>query len=201
MREILIATRNKGKVPEIAAGLAGLGLEFKSVLDVPALEGFEPEETGNTFEANAEIKAAEYGAKAHMITIADDSGLEIDALHGEPGIRSARYVEGADVDRYRAVLAKMQDIPDERRTARFVSVIALYDPEADKVLTTRGECAGRILHEPKGEHGFGYDPIFFADGIGKTFGEATLEEKQSVDHRGKALLQMRAMIEREYPHN
>lgn len=199
MREILIATRNKGKIPEMAAGLADLGFSFKGVLDLPELEGFEPDETGTTFEENAEIKAREYGAKARMITIADDSGLEIDALGGEPGIRSARYVRGSDSDRYYAVLDKMKDVPDEERTARFVSAIVLYDPETNKLFTVRGECGGRILREPRGGRGFGYDPIFLADGIGKAFGEATLEEKQSVDHRGKALAQMRAILEREYP--
>ncbi len=198
MRNILIATRNAGKIPEIALGLHGLPFTPVSVQDVPAIDSFEPDESGETFEDNAELKAREYGKKAGMLTLADDSGLEIDALAGEPGVRSARYVEGTDIDRYRAVLEKMRDVPDDERTARFVSVVAVYDPVSDMIATTRGDCHGRIEREARGARGFGYDPIFFADELEKTYAEATLQEKMSVDHRSKALVAMREILLRKF---
>lgn len=194
MRELLIATRNMGKFPEMVNGLSGLPFAMKSAREVAALDSFEPEETGATFEENAILKATEYGEKAGMLTIADDSGVEVDALGGEPGVKSARYVAGSDTDRYEAVLTKMVDVPNEKRTARFVSVIAVYDPLTKKIETTRGECTGHVLREPRGERGFGYDPIFYVDEIGKTFAEASLEEKQRIDHRGKALKLIREQL-------
>lgn len=194
MRELLIATRNKGKFPEMIAGLQGVPCTFLSANDVPALEGFEPDETSDSFEGNALLKAREYGEKAGMLTIADDSGVEIDALGGAPGVRSARYVEGSDLDRYRAVLDKMREVAKGQRGARFVSVIAIYDPATKKEAIVRGECLGEILKEPRGEHGFGYDPIFFVPEISKTFAEATIEEKASVDHRGRALRQAKEIL-------
>lgn len=195
MRELLIATRNKGKYPEMVNLLTGLPFTFKNPDDVPELSGFDADETGETFEANAEIKAREYGKRAGMLTIADDSGVCIDALGGEPGVRSARYAEGTDKARYEVVLEKMREVPEGDRAAQFVSVIAVYDPLTDRIVTTRGQCAGHILFDPRGERGFGYDPIFHVDEIGKTYAEATLEEKQSVDHRSKAMHQMRTILE------
>lgn len=194
MRELLIATRNKGKFPEMIAGLQGTPFTFLSANDVPTLAGFEPDETSDTFEGNALLKAREYGEKAGMLTIADDSGVEIDALGGAPGVRSARYVEGSDADRYRAVLDKMKDVPDDQRGARFVSIIAIYDPLTKKEIAVRGECMGEILRAPRGEHGFGYDPIFFVPEISKTFAAASIEEKASIDHRGRALRQAKELL-------
>lgn len=194
MREMLIATHNKGKIPEMENGLSGLDFRFLTMDDTDIDPSFRVDEVGETFEGNALIKAFICGKKSGKLTIADDSGVEIDALGGEPGVMSARYAEGTDKKRYEIVLEKMQNVADEKRTAKFVSVIALYDPVSDKVRTTRGECLGRITREPKGERGFGYDPIFFADELGKTYAEATLEEKQSVDHRGKALKKMRELL-------
>lgn len=198
MRDILIATKNRGKFPEIAAGLRELPFTAMSALEVPELENFEPEETGATFEENAIIKAKAYGQKSGILTIADDSGLEIDALGGEPGVRTARYVPGSDKDRYMAVLEKMKDVPDGKRGAKFVSVIAVYDPKTKKVATTRGECVGHIAQEPKGDRGYGYDPIFYVDEIRKTYAEATLGEKMSIDHRGKALKLIRDVLQKDF---
>ncbi|MDB5238422.1 MAG: non-canonical purine pyrophosphatase [Candidatus Kaiserbacteria bacterium] len=199
MRELLIATRNKGKVPEMAAALAGLPFTLMSVDDVPALEGFDVEETGTTFEENALLKAKQYGDKSGKLTIADDSGLEVDALEGAPGVYSARYVLGTNVDRYNALLKNMNDIQDDReRGAQFHSTIAVYDPTTGRSITTEGICRGRILRAPVGEHGFGYDPIFYVDELGATFGEASLEEKQSVDHRAKAIKKMRELLLGEF---
>lgn len=198
MRDLLVATRNKGKVDEFRAFFKDSAFKILSLDEAGVDADFEPEETGTTFEENAEIKAREYGKKAQMLTIADDSGICVDALGGEPGVRSARYAEGTDKTRYEVVLDKMKDVPDDNRAATFVSVIAVYDPSSDRMMTTRGECLGHVLREARGEGGFGYDPIFFVDEIGKTYAEATLEEKQSVDHRGKALRLMREQLEQEY---
>lgn len=198
MRQLLIATRNKGKVEEIAAFLKDMPYAPRSVNDLSALEGFEPEESGSTFEENALIKAREYGKRAGMLTLSDDSGLEIKALGGEPGVRSARYVPGSDEDRYKAVLQKMQGIAEGKRGARFVSVIAVYDPTSDSQATARGESLGSIAKEASGDRGFGYDPIFISDELGKTYAEATLEEKMSVDHRGRALAQMKDIMQKMF---
>jgi XTP/dITP diphosphohydrolase len=198
MRDLLVATRNKGKLEEFKGFFAGTQFRVLSLDDVGVERSFEPEETGETFEANAKIKAREYGTKAGMLTIADDSGLCVDALGGKPGVRSARYVEGTDADRYRRVLKEMEDIAEGKRTAQFVSVLVVFDPAAGRLLTTRGESGGHIRREPRGERGFGYDPIFFSDEIGKTYAEAAVEEKTSVDHRGKALKKMKEILVAEF---
>lgn len=187
MRELLIATHNHGKLEEFKNYLSDVHVKLLTMDDTDIDPKFRVDEAATTFEGNALIKAFICGKKSGKLTVADDSGLEIDALGGEPGVQSARYVTGNDVARYQAVLEKMKDVPDDKRAARFVSVIALYDPITDKVQIARGECEGRITREPKGERGFGYDPIFFADEIQKTFAEASLEEKIGIDHRGKAL--------------
>ncbi len=187
MRDLLVATNNTGKLEEFLAFFKGSDFSLKTIKDVIS-ESFDIEEVGSTFEGNALIKAFTCGKKTGLLTIADDSGVEIDALNGEPGVRSARYVEGSDKDRVQAVLNKMKHITDmNERTARFVSVIAIYDPATDRIRVTRGECAGSITMDPIGNRGFGYDPIFFVNALGKTYAEASLDEKSSVDHRGKAL--------------
>ena len=198
MRDLLIATRNKGKYPEIVAGLKGLPFNFLSLNDVNAMYGFDVPETGLTFTENALLKAQGYGARANLLTIADDSGLEVDALNGKPGVKSARYAPGTDKDRYEKLLKELEDVPDERRTARFVSVIAIYDPMTFKTFRCEGVCGGSITHEPKGEHGFGYDPIFHADELGARFAELTMEKKISADHRGKALVKAREVLLKEF---
>jgi XTP/dITP diphosphohydrolase len=198
MRKLLVATHNAGKLEEMRKLLAGLPFEVISMDDTDIPKEWRVDEAGETFEGNALIKAMLTGKRSGLLSIADDSGVEIDALGGEPGVRSARYVEGSDEDRYRAVLQKMQGVPDEKRTARFVSVVALHDPDIDRVRVARGECEGRILREPAGERGFGYDPIFYVEEMGKTYAEATLEEKMRIDHRGKAIAKMRSIIESEF---
>ncbi len=198
MRELLIATRNEGKMPEIRRGLEGLPFTIVDVNDVSALEGFEPEESGSTFEENAIIKAKEYGAQASMLTLADDSGLEVDALHGGPGIKSARYAPGSDADRNKKLLAAMADVTDEKRGARFVSVIAIYDPATGTVRTCESISIGRIAHESQGTRPFGYDPIFLYDEAGKTGGQMTVEEKNTYSHRGKALAKAREILLAEF---
>jgi XTP/dITP diphosphohydrolase len=198
MRDLLVATRNKGKLEEFKEFFAGTQFVITSLDGIGMDRSYEPEETGETFEANAEIKAREYGTKAGMLTIADDSGLCVDALGGKPGVRSARYVDGSDADRYQAVLKEMQNVSDDKRTGQFVSVIAVFDPKTGRIFTTRGEANGHILTEARGERGFGYDPIFFADEIGKTYAEASLQEKASIDHRGKALKKAKEILVAEF---
>ncbi len=198
MRPLLIATRNKGKLVEIEHALHGAPFELVSVNDVPALEGFEPEETGRTFEENAVLKAKAYGERAAMLTLADDSGLEVDALGGAPGINTARYAPGTDADRYHKLLAALENVPDGERGAQFVAVVALYDPRTGTSRTCEGAARGRIMREPHGTGGFGYDPVFFYDDMGKTGGQSTTEEKSKVDHRGKAMEKAREILGTEF---
>jgi XTP/dITP diphosphohydrolase len=186
MMKLLIATRNPGKVKEYQELLAGLPLE----LTYPAQEGLDIEvaETGNSFAENARLKAAAYARASGLLTLADDSGLEVDALGGEPGIRSARYAgEGSsDEDRYQLLLAKLREVPWEKRTARFRCVIAVATP-AGQIHTAEGACEGIIAFEPKGEHGFGYDPVFYFPEYGMTMAELPLETKNRISHRARAV--------------
>ena len=198
MRNILIATRNYGKLEEMRAYLSGLPFAVLSMDDTEIPKDWAPDEVGQTFEGNALIKAFRVGKRTGLLTIADDSGVSVDALGGEPGVKSARYAEGTDKTRYEVVLEKMKDVPDEKRAAKFTSAIAIYDPTTDKIAVTHGECVGRITREPKGERGFGYDPIFYVDQIGKTYAEATLEEKMSVDHRGKAMAAAKEILLKQF---
>ena len=185
MIKLLVATNNPGKVREYEALLRGLPL----TLTYPAQEGIdiEVEETGSTFAENACLKAAAYARASGLLTLADDSGLEVDALGGEPGTRSARYAgQGAsDEDRYRLLLSKLKGVPWERRTARFRCVIAVARPQGE-VRTAEGTCEGVIAFEPRGEHGFGYDPVFYMAECGQTMAELELEVKNRISHRARA---------------
>ncbi|MCB9805526.1 XTP/dITP diphosphatase [Candidatus Nomurabacteria bacterium] len=195
MKKLLIATRSKGKFPEIVKKLEGLDFELLNLNDLEDLpKDFEVEEPGMTFEGNALIKAITLATKTGLLTLADDSGLEIDALDGRPGVYSARYAEGSDADRYNKILEEMKGVQVENRTARFKTVIAICDPETMKIRTCEGSMEGRITEEPKGENGFGYDPIFFVNEKGKNSAELTLEEKNEVSHRGNALEKAREIL-------
>jgi XTP/dITP diphosphohydrolase len=184
-RKLLIATRNKGKFPEIIEKLKGLDFEFVSLNDFN--NAGDVEETAMTFEGNAIIKAVIFGLRTGCLTLADDSGLEVDALSGRPGVMSARYAEGSDEDRYKKIIEEMENVSDEERTARFKCVVAIYDPENQRIETFEGKVEGVILYEPKGRKGFGYDPIFYVPEIKKTLAEINVGEKNKVDHRGRAL--------------
>lgn len=198
MRELLIATRNEGKMPEIRHALKGLPFTIVDINDVPALAGVHPEETGSTYEENATIKAKEYGTASGMLALADDSGLEVDALNGAPGVQSAYYAPGSDADRYNKLLHELEDVPDEKRTARFITVIAIYDPVLGKFRTCKSVNTGRIVREPTGERPFGYDPIFYYDEAGKTGGQMEVEEKNIYSHRGRALAKAREILLAEF---
>lgn len=180
MKDIMIATSNKGKVREYKSLLEPLGY---TVHDLSELDPIEIDENGSTFQENALIKAKSIKDKCNMTVIADDSGLEIDALNKEPGIHSARYLEGHDYSyKNKVLLERMKGKTD--RTARFVCAIALCDETGDHLFT--GVMEGKINDQAAGDNGFGYDPIFLVEQFGKTSAQLTMEQKNSVSHRGIA---------------
>lgn len=190
MAKLLVATNNPGKVREYEELLEDLppSLEFT----FPAKEGLtlEVDESGETFEENARLKARAYAQASGLLTLADDSGLEVDALGGAPGVRSARYAgpDADDVDRYRKLLKALAGVPTEKRSARFHCVVALALPDGT-VYSADGVCEGEIGNDPRGEHGFGYDPIFIVRGYnGRTMAELPPDVKNQISHRARALL-------------
>ena len=189
--KIIAATANKGKVAEIEKIFGSLGFEVVTMSEAGI--DSDPEENGKSFSENALIKAhAAHELAKDAYIIADDSGLCVDALDGAPGIYSARYAgEGAtDADKIDKLLKELDG--KDARAAHFETAVALITPDGEEI-TARGEVHGNILTEPKGDHGFGYDPVFFCDEIGKTFAQASADEKNAVSHRGRAL---RALYEK-----
>ena len=181
--KIIAATKNKNKLREFGEILRG----FEIISQEDAGIDIDVEETGTTFEENSLLKAQAIYDATGIAAVADDSGLCVDALDGEPGIYSARYGgEGlTDPERVQILLKNMENIPEGKRTARFVSVITMVDEKG--ILTARGECEGKITDAPKGENGFGYDPVFYVEQYKKTMAEISSEEKNAISHRGKAL--------------
>jgi XTP/dITP diphosphohydrolase len=193
--ELLLGTTNPGKVAEVEAFLKNVPLKVHSLTGL----GSAPEvvEDGLTFEENALKKARTFAEHSGYVTLADDSGLEVDALNGAPGIYSARYAgeRATDAANNRKLLYELRDVPWEDRSARFVCVLALVAPMSQQVqVTVRDSCEGTIMFAPRGEHGFGYDPLFFFPPLGKTFGELDRETKAGVSHRGKALKKLAEML-------
>ena len=185
--KLVLASKNRHKLAEMQTILGQLGLEV--VLESEVGVDVDVEETGTTFEENALLKAKAVMEASGLAAIADDSGLEVDALGGAPGVYSARYGnKGSDPARTAFLLENMQDVPEERRTARFVSAIACALPDG-RVVTARGTCEGTILFETRGDNGFGYDPVFYVPRIGMTFAEANGDQKNAISHRGNALKQ------------
>ncbi len=186
---VFLATTNPGKLRELKRGLAPLGWTFVTPDELPYTP---PEETGMSFEDNALLKAAAAAQQTGLPALADDSGLEVDALGGEPGVYSARYGGfKRDVERNLYLLERLKGVPPEKRTARFVAVLVLAYPDGH-VEVYRGETEGRILEAPRGHLGFGYDPLFFVPEAGRTFAEMLPDEKARYSHRGKAI---RALLE------
>ena len=185
MPKLLLATNNRAKVREYQFLLDSIPFE----LTTPSEEGVDVEvsETGATFEENATIKAVSFARLSGLLTLADDSGLEVDALGGEPGALSRRYAgEGvSDAERIDFLLEKLKGVPWEGRGARFRCVIAIATPRGEVELC-QGECQGVITFDPRGENGFGYDPIFYLPELGKTMAELPMEEKNQISHRGNA---------------
>lgn len=186
MRQLFIASANSHKITEIKAILQGIPYEMKDYIDMGMTD--DVAETGSSYEENARMKAETGGKKFNILALADDSGLEVDILEGKPGIHSARYHPGSSRDKINKLLSELSGVPEKKRTARYRSIVALYDPETDGTMYFAGVCKGRIRTKPLGDHGFGYDPVFYSDDLGKTFGEATDMEKQRVSHRARALL-------------
>lgn len=192
--KILVASHNPGKLKELAELLAGLPIQWVTLDEVGITH--EIEETGDTFEANARLKAEGYAQMSSLITLADDSGLEVDALGGEPGVYSARYGgPGADDDdRNRLVLEKMRDVPTGKRSARFRCVVAVAVP-GDDTLTADGVVEGAVGFEPRGSHGFGYDPIFWMAEYGATLAELGPDIKNRISHRSRAIQAIKPRLE------
>lgn len=184
--KVLIATNNKGKLREIREILSGSGIVAVSLSEAGAFG--EPVEDADTFLENALIKARYFVEKTGMPTIADDSGLCVDTLGGEPGVHSARYAgeNATDSDNNALLLSRLQNVPNDERTAHFSCVMVCVRPDGEYI-HAEGQSPGVILHEPKGHNGFGYDPLFFVPDKGMTFAELPSVEKHAISHRGNAL--------------
>lgn len=193
MRKLVLASHNKKKIRELAAMLEPLGITLVGMDAFPDAE--PPEETGDTFTENALLKARYAAQVSGLPSLADDSGLSVDSLGGEPGVYSARFAgpDAKDSDNNAELLRRMSSFTSEKRKAGFVCVLALVLPGvsgSDKERTWRGESRGVILREPRGENGFGYDPLFLSDDLGVTFAEANDGDKNRVSHRGRAIQAM-----------
>ena len=197
MRKLLIATRNKGKFLEIKKALECESFEFLSLDVVKKIpKDFRVKEIGKSFRENAVLKAKIFAKKTGLLTLADDSGLEVEALAGRPGIYSSRYSRGSDKQRCLKLLREMKNISDEKRIAQFRCVIALFDPRTEKLVTYDGVCRGKIGYQAKGSHGFGYDPIFYLPSLRKTLAQLTISEKSLISHRGRALRKAKKNLEK-----
>ena len=192
-RRLVVATLNRGKLRELATLLAGVPFELVLLADVAGAS--LPEETGETYAENALIKARAAVRATGLTSLADDSGLEVDALGGAPGVRSARYGGPGldDAGRTARLLEALRDVPDERRTARFRCVIALVTLEGEERVVD-GTAEGVIARAPRGANGFGYDPVFFYPPLGRTFAELDADDKNRVDHRGAAVRALRPLL-------
>ncbi len=202
---ICAATGNAGKLKELRRILEAQGHQVKSQKELGIT--CEPEETGTTFAENARIKARTISAMAGLPTVADDSGLEVDALNGAPGVYSARYCgrHGDDEANNDKLLAALADVPDGQRAARFVSTVCLWMPDG-RDLVVMGECPGRVIFERRGTNGFGYDPLFVPDAVGLpdgstrpnteglTYAELADDQKDAISHRGQALARLRQAL-------
>jgi len=194
VERIIIASRNKGKINEFKKLFEKEGVTVLSLDDLDMTIP-EIEETGATFHENAKIKAETVASIVNEPVIADDSGLVVDALNGRPGVYSARYAGEPtdDVKNYEKVLDELEAVEEKNRTARFVAVLALSRP-GEETLFFEGKCEGKIAYEPKGEHGFGYDPIFIPDGYDVTMAQLTGDEKNKISHRFHALERLKKWL-------
>ena len=193
----VLASKNQHTLAEISKIVAQFGMEL--VLQSELGLDIDVDETGETFEENSMLKARAVMEASGMPAIADDSGLMVDALDGAPGVYSARYGgshDRTDEERYRYLLSNLENVPDEKRGAKFVSVITLLYPDGHAIVA-RGECPGTILHAPRGENGFGYDPVFFVTSEGKSMAELSPERKNEISHRARALQVLAARLEEE----
>ena len=195
MQKLLIATTSQGKLAEIRNILNDVSSNFL-LLSKLNLSNLKVKETGQTFKENAILKAKTYGQASNLLTLADDSGLCVDALKGGPGVYSSRYIKGSDKNRWRKLLKELDGLPLVKRKARFISVVALYLPKTKEVIVKKGICQGRIGFAPKGENGFGYDPVFVVDKLKRHFAELSLQEKNQVSHRAQAMKKIKPILQR-----
>ncbi len=195
MKRLLVATHNRGKLREYKELLSDLPVTLIYLDDIGIHQ--DVPEAGHTFEENALQKATAYARLSGLLTLADDSGLEVDALGGAPGIHSARYAgpNATDEDRIRKLLAELRHVPPEERTARFRCVIAVATPEGT-TYTAEGTVEGQIVDTPRGSHGFGYDPIFLLPDRGQTMAELPPEEKNRISHRARAAQAIKPVLRR-----
>lgn len=194
MQSLLIATRNPGKVKEIENILADSGWTFSPLQTFPDVE--TPAETGATYAENAILKARFYALATGMCALADDSGFEVEALAGAPGVFSARYAgaNASDADRRALLLSEFAKIPDMNRRARFVAAVAISDAKGSVLNVSEGVCEGTIISSPRGHGGFGYDPLFIPDGYDQTFAELSEDIKNRISHRARALINTRDFL-------
>ncbi|HOQ98270.1 MAG TPA: XTP/dITP diphosphatase [Anaerolineae bacterium] len=190
---LLLATRNAGKLKEFRELMSGLPIECTFLSELGIAE--EIAETGKTFLENAILKARGYAALSGLVTLADDSGLEVDALGGAPGVQSARWAgpDASDMDRIRLLLGRLRGVPPEQRGAQFRCVAAMATP-GGQVCTTEGAIRGEIIDTPRGSHGFGYDPVFFIPELGATMAELAPQVKNHISHRARALAAARPIL-------
>jgi non-canonical purine NTP pyrophosphatase (RdgB/HAM1 family) len=193
MKKLLIATRRKGKLAEIKEILKDLNFKLLTLEEI-SFPPIEPKEDGSTFSENAEIKARFYGKKTGLLTLADDSGLRVKALPHKLGLKTKRYAPGTDRDRYQQLLKEMENIPAKRRKAQFVAAVCLFNPKINQFKIEQGFCQGKIAQQAKGKRGFGYDPIFIVKSLNKHFAELSLEEKNNVSHRAKAIRKIKKYL-------
>lgn len=199
-KKLVIATRNKNKLEEIKnifLDLGESGIEVVGLDEAGVSPDFNVEEPASTYEGNAILKAILLGQKSNSIVLADDSGLEVDALDGRPGVYSARYGGGNSMDGCNKILAELKDVSDEKRGAQFVCVMAVYDPQSSKIRTCQKYWTGKIIHEVRGSNGHGYDPIFLNE-LGKTNAEVTSEEKNKISHRYACLKEIIPILKNEF---
>ncbi len=192
--KLLLATGNTGKIREISKILDGLPVEIVSLKEIKNVK--PARESGNSFAANARIKARTYVRQTGFLTLAEDSGLQVDRLGGQPGCHSARFAgdDATDADNVKKLLRLMRGVKAEKRTARFVCVVAITDGK--KIWMATGKCEGRIASRPLGKSGFGYDPVFIPKGYDKTFARLGTKTKNEISHRAQALRKARRILER-----
>ena len=191
--KLLLATNNAGKVKEYRSLLQGIPFEMVTPGEIGIT--MDVAETGATYRENARLKACSLAAQSGLLTLADDSGIEVDALNGEPGVMSARYAgeNASDAERIDHLLSELKDVPKEKRTARFYCLIAIAQPNGT-VQFCDGECKGTIAFKPSGERGFGYDPIFYLPERGKTMAELPVEVKNQISHRARAAQKAKMLL-------
>jgi XTP/dITP diphosphohydrolase len=193
LQKLLLATNNAGKVREYRSLLVGIPFELATPKELGITMAVE--ETGATYRENARLKACALAAQSGLLTLADDSGIEVDFINGEPGVMSARYAgeNASDAERIAYLLSKLKDVPREKRTARFYCLIAIAQPNGT-VQFCDGECRGVIAFAPSGQRGFGYDPIFYLPEQGKTMAELSADVKNQISHRGTAAQKAKLLL-------